>query len=128
FQFLYESALRTLVLHSPGDVYPGPYTYKRFWFRDAAFILNAMLCVGLKSRVEKVLDRFPSRQTPLGHFLSQDGEWDSNGQALWILARYCRCTGEMPKTAWHHAIRQGGHWIKRKRLSREKDAPHAGLL
>ncbi|MHC4687133.1 MAG: hypothetical protein ACYTEW_22915, partial [Planctomycetota bacterium] len=38
FQFLYEAALRTLILHSPGDVYPGPYTYKRFWFRDAAFI------------------------------------------------------------------------------------------
>ena len=128
FQFLYETAVETLILHSPGDVYPGPYTYKRFWFRDAAFILNAMLCVGLTNRVEKVLDRFPSRQTPGGHFLSQDGEWDSNGQALWILGRFCRCTGQKPKPTWRHAIRQGGYWIKRKRLSSEKDAPHAGLL
>ena len=38
FHSLYEAALRTLILHSPDDVYPGPYTYKRFWFRDAAFI------------------------------------------------------------------------------------------
>ncbi|MDH3738874.1 MAG: hypothetical protein OER92_06745, partial [Alphaproteobacteria bacterium] len=40
-QSLYETALRTLVLHSPGDVFAGPFTYKRFWFRDAAFILHA---------------------------------------------------------------------------------------
>ncbi|MCK5179481.1 MAG: hypothetical protein KAR32_08110, partial [Candidatus Omnitrophica bacterium] len=26
FQFLYDIALRTLILHSPGDVYPGPFT------------------------------------------------------------------------------------------------------
>src|SRR5690606_36411011 len=42
FMFLYEAAVRSLILHSPGEVFPGPYTYKRFWFRDAAFILNAM--------------------------------------------------------------------------------------
>ena len=46
-QFLYDAALRTVILHSPDDVYPGPFTYKRFWFRDAAFILHAMLCAGL---------------------------------------------------------------------------------
>lgn len=34
-QFLYDAALRTLLLHSPDDAYPGPYTYKRFWFRDS---------------------------------------------------------------------------------------------
>lgn len=129
FQFLYDTALQTLILHSPGiDVYPGPYTYKRFWFRDAAFILNAMLSVGLTKRVEKVLDHFPMRQMPGGHFLSQDGEWDSNGQALWILNRFCQCMGQKPKTAWHHAIESGGHWIKRKRLSKERELPHAGLL
>ena len=128
FQFLFEAALRTLVLHSPDDVYPGPYTYRRFWFRDAAFILNAMLCAGLSHRVEKVLDRFPSRQTPLGYFLSQDGEWDSNGEALWILYRYCILTHQTPKAAWLHAISSGGKWIQRKRTSQEKKSIHAGLL
>src|SRR2546430_4988755 len=33
-QFLYDAAVRTLILHSPDEVYPGPYTYKHFWFRS----------------------------------------------------------------------------------------------
>ncbi|MFA7388004.1 MAG: hypothetical protein WCZ87_10115, partial [Thiohalobacteraceae bacterium] len=44
YQFLYDAAVTSLILHSPDDVYPGPYTYKRFWFRDAAFIIHALLC------------------------------------------------------------------------------------
>lgn len=127
-QFLYDAAIRSLVLHTPGEVYPGPYTYKRFWYRDAAFILHALLCIGLVERVERALDRFPARQTATGFFHSQDGEWDSNGEALWILKRFCELTGRTPKRAWRRAIRRGGRWIKQKRLPAGLDAPHAGLL
>jgi hypothetical protein len=128
FQRLYEIALRTLVLHAPEDVYPGPYTYKRFWFRDAAFILNAMLCAGLSGRAERVLDQFPARQRHDGYFHSQAGEWDSNGEALWIMHRFCQLTGSGPKQAWHQAIRRGARWIERKRLSDLPASPHSGLL
>ncbi|MFQ5755396.1 MAG: hypothetical protein ACE5H7_04800 [Acidiferrobacterales bacterium] len=127
-QFLYEAALRSLVLHAPGEVYPGPYTYKRFWYRDAAFILHALLCAGLADRVERALDLFPARQTRAGFFHSQNGEWDSNGEALWIYKRFCELTGRSPKPAWHHAVQLGGHWIKKKRLADTLDEPHAGLL
>ena len=125
---LYDKALRTLVLHTPGEVYPGPYTYKRFWFRDAAFILHALLCAGLSDRVEQALDRFPQRQTLAGYFHSQDGEWDSNGEALWILRRFCELTGRKSKTDWRRAIRRGAKWISRKRVAGAPDALHAGLL
>jgi hypothetical protein len=128
WQFLFDAALRTLVLHSPGDVYPGPYTYKRFWFRDAAFILHGLLCMGMKDRAERVLDSFSARQTRSGYFLSQEGEWDSNGAALWILWRYCQLTGQRPKTEWRPAIERGALWIIDKRLSDQIDFPHAGLL
>jgi hypothetical protein len=128
FQFLYDAALRSLVLHAPGDVFPGPYTYKRFWFRDAAFILHALLCAGLADRVERALDRFPTRQTPTGYFHSQEGEWDSNGEALWILHRFCQLTGRRPKPEWRKAILHGGYWLIHKRLPDHLDAPHAGLL
>jgi len=128
FQFLYDAALRTLILHSVDDIYPGPYTYKRFWFRDAAFIIHGLLCAGLTERAERALDRFPSRQTALGYFRSQEGEWDSNGEALWIMRRFCELTGRPPKPQWGKAIVQGARWIIHKRLSEELDAPHAGLL
>lgn len=126
--YLYDAAIRSLILHSPLDVYPGPYTYKRFWFRDAAFIIHALLAAGLKDRARRALDRFPSRQNALGFFHSQDGEWDSNGEALWIFDRYCELTGETAPPAWRDPIVKGGRWIGRKRVSDKGDSPHAGLL
>ena len=127
FQFLYDAAIRSLILHSPLDVYPGPYTYKRFWFRDAAFILHAMLCVGMEGRAEKIIDRFPLRQTPGGYFLSQEGEWDSNGEALWIMRRFCELTGKKPKPKWKLPIYNAAAWIQEKRINK-KDSLYFGLL
>ncbi len=128
FQFLYDVALRTLVLNSPGDVYPGPFTYKRFWFRDAAFIIHALLCAGFIDRAERALDRFPARQNAFGFFHSQDGEWDSNGEALWIIYRFCRLTGRPPKDNWWKSILRGARWISKKRLPDDHNSPHSGLL
>ena len=128
FRFLYDAALRTLVLLSPGDVYPGPATYRRFWFRDAAFMINALLCCGLKNRARRALDSFPGRQSLSGYFLSQDGEWDSNGEALWTLQRYCSLTGEAPAPQWLQPVLKGARWIARKRVERGSELAHAGLL
>ncbi len=128
FQFLYDAAIRTMVLHSPREVYPGPYIYRRFWFRDAAFILHALLCVGLKGRVKRALDCFRARQTSRGYFLSQEGEWDSNGEALWIIRQYCEMTGNLPPHEWKRSIEKAGSWICKKRLSGKLRSPHAGLL
>jgi len=128
FDFLYRAAIRTLLLHSPGEVFPGPYTYKRFWFRDAAFILDAMLAAGMADRVERTLDLFPSRQNLSGYFLSQEGEWDSNGEALWILRRWCEATGRPPKTEWMVPIAKATEWIKRKRIRSHADPRIAGLF
>ena len=128
FQFLYDAGLHTLLMHSVEDIYPGPYTYKRFWFRDAAFILHALLCAGFTERVERALDRFPSRQTTTGYFRSQDGEWDSNGEALFIINRFCEMTNQPLKKDWWLAIYHGASWIIDKRLKDGSDSRHAGLL
>lgn len=128
YQFLYDAATTSLILHSPDEVYPGPYTYKRFWFRDAAFIIHALLCAGLTDRAERALSQFPERQTALGYFRSQEGEWDANGEALWILHRFFEMTGQPVPEHWQGPIRRGAHWIMRKRLKDDLDAPHAGLL
>lgn len=115
-------------MHSPADVYPGPYTYKRFWFRDAAFIIHALLCVGLHKRAQRAISRFPERQTALGYFRSQEGEWDANGEVLWILRRFEQMTGTRLPPEWHATIKRGAHWITRKRLPEQPPSPHAGLL
>lgn len=127
FRFLYDAALTTLILHCPGDAFPGPYTYRRFWFRDAAFILHGLLCTGLTSRAERVLDLFPRRQDLQGYFHSQQGEWDANGEALWIMQRFCELSGRPPKPEWHEAIVRGAYWICAKRQPADGSV-HSGLL
>ena len=125
-QRLYDIAVSTVVLHSPGEVYPGPYTYKRFWYRDAALILNALVTIGARERSRRALELFPNGQLRDGYFRSQEGEWDSNGQVLWILDRYFTLTNEPVPVEWAERIERAAQWILDKRMS-DRGA-HPGLL
>lgn len=128
WQYLYESALRSLMLLTPDLAYPGPYTYKRFWYRDAVFMAHALLGANLITRAKTVLDHFPDDQSLTGYFHSQEGEWDSNGEVLWMLRRFGRLTGAPAPAAWREAVRKGAAWIVRKRSSAEAEELHAGLF
>ncbi|MDF3057126.1 MAG: hypothetical protein K0R17_1341 [Rariglobus sp.] len=127
-QNLYDLGTANLILHTPRDAYPGPYTYKRFWFRDAAFMLNALVTLGGVERTRRALAEFAGRQRRDGYFLSQEGEWDSNGEAIWIYHRFGALTGERLPEAWHAAIGKGARWITKKRLPAGTGKPEAGLL
>ncbi|MEE4313639.1 MAG: hypothetical protein V2J11_04040 [Desulfofustis sp.] len=127
-QFLHDTAARTLIHLSAGDVVPGPYTYNRFWFRDACFMLNALLTIGLKERCRRHLDTFGARQTPTGFFHSQDGEWDSNGQVLWLLNRFRLLAGDLFNPDWLDPLRRGADWIATKRRQENGDERTRGLL
>ena len=127
-QFLYDAAVRSLFLLSAREIVPGPYTYKRFWFRDACLMLNALMAVGGMERAYRILDTFPGLQKVSGYFQSQEGEWDSNGQVLWIMERYLRLSGQYPNNRWLRSIFKGVQWIKNKRCDRDKQVPHAGLF
>ncbi|MEO6994369.1 MAG: hypothetical protein ABI273_12115, partial [Lacunisphaera sp.] len=127
-QQLYDFAVANVVLHAPGEVYPGPYTYKRFWFRDAAFILNALITLGGVERTRRTLGEFAPRQRRDGYFLSQEGEWDSNGEAIWMYHRFALLTGEPLPAEWITAVTKGARWITRKRLPKNSGLPEAGLL
>ncbi|ARN56711.1 hypothetical protein [Sedimentisphaera salicampi] len=128
-QRLYETALRSVALHVAGeDVYPGPFTYKRFWFRDASFILDSLLCANLSHLAAPVLNSYPSRQKTGGYFRSQDGEWDSNGQAIWIIHRNWKMTGRPLSADIFESVCKAADWICRKCTNPDKDSMHAGLL
>jgi hypothetical protein len=125
-QSLYDAAVQTLVLLSADEVVPGPYTYRRFWFRDACLMMNAMLSIGLADRCRRVMQRFPERQLRSGYFRSQEGEWDSNGQVLWIMDRFESLSGK-PLESLHDSVSRAVRWIEGKRVK----APgklHDGLL
>ncbi|MCA1785954.1 MAG: hypothetical protein LC657_08240, partial [Desulfobacteraceae bacterium] len=128
FQFLYDAAVRTLLLLSADEVVPGPYTYRRFWFRDACLMINALLGLGLARKCDRLIHSFPDRQSLTGYFHSQEGEWDSNGQVLWIAHRFMQCTGKPPSAELFTALMKGARWIMTKRRSKKDGSPHDGLL
>jgi hypothetical protein len=125
---LYDIAVRSLVLLSPDDAVPGPYTYKRFWFRDAALMAGALLGIGLTRRGYHVIGRFLDRQRVSGYFHSQAGEWDSNGQVLWVLGRYAELTGRRVDERWVKPLRRAAGWIQRKRVDDAPGKLHQGLM
>jgi len=128
FMKLYTAALQTLILHTPDTVYPGPYTYKRFWYRDATLIINALMLANLLERSESLLAGFLAGQRHNGYFHSQDGEWDSNGQVLWCFDKWCQLSGKTGDQKWQQAVTKAVRWIARKRLSDDLPQLHAGLL
>ncbi len=124
---LCESSVRTLVLLSPRDIYPGPYTYRRFWFRDACLIMRALLAFNMEDRVIRSLETFPARQRSDGYFHSQEGEWDANGEVLWIADQYERMSNRLLDRKLVRALEKGARWIVRKRAT-TRGGNHAGLL
>ncbi|MBV8692398.1 MAG: hypothetical protein JOY57_12110 [Actinobacteria bacterium] len=120
-----------LVLHDGDEITPGPYTYHRFWFRDAAFMLAALDRYGYHDEVRETLRSYPDRQHVDGFFFSQRQEWDANGCAIWSIAEHVRLSGNDTLAAeLATAVERGGRWIGRKRRSkrRRKDAALDGLM
>jgi hypothetical protein len=112
---IHESSQRTLALLSQAEILPGPYTYRRFWFRDACLIGNALLGMNQAGLVGKALSSFAHKQHLDGYFHSQEGEWDSNGQVLWLADRHERCSGRAGDSLETGVIVKAAGWIDRKR-------------
>ena len=127
-QFLYDAAVRTLLLLSADDLVPGPYTYRRFWFRDACLMLHPLLAIGQVDRAARIVASFPDRQRASGYFPSQEGEWDSNGQVLWIVARMAGMIGKPLASQLDLALVKGMQWLASKRLKSGGALGTNGLL
>jgi hypothetical protein len=105
-----------LLLHDGPDITPGPATYHRFWFRDAAYMLAALDRYGLHDEAAQVLASYPDRQRNDGFFFSQSQEWDANGAALWALHHHWQLTRDRDLVEdMVGPIAKGVHWIERKR-------------
>lgn len=111
-----------LLLWDGNAICPGPFTYHHFWFRDAAFQVSALDKMGFTKEAAQALDSYPGRQRKDGFFISQNGEWDANGQAMWALFehyKYTRDKGFLEKV--YPSMVKGCEWIKKKRMSTTGD-------
>ncbi|HEX2063920.1 MAG TPA: hypothetical protein VHE80_05830, partial [Acidimicrobiales bacterium] len=118
-----------LVLHDGDEITPGPYTYHRFWFRDAAYMLAALDRYGFHAEAAEVLASYRRRQHVDGFFFSQRQEWDANGTALWALAEHWRLCRDLTCVD-PSSVLKGVRWIERKRHSKRprKDPSLDGLM
>jgi hypothetical protein len=119
-----------LLLHDGAEITPGPSTYHRFWFRDAAYMVSALDRYGYADESAAVLRSYPERQHGDGFFFSQSREWDSNGCALHAMAEHWRLHRDASFVE-HVApsVARGAEWIERKRQKRRRvDPATAGLL
>ena len=118
-----------LIFHDGDDVTPGPFTYHRFWFRDAAYLLAAMDRYGFHPESAQVLRSYARRQHVDGFYFSQRQEWDANGAALWSLAEHWRLTRDT-SCIDAASILKAVRWIERKRNTRQRrdDPSLRGLM
>jgi len=94
------------------SITPGISTYHMMWFRDAAYLVPAMDRMGHHDKAKAILSTYPDRQTPEGFFRSHNGEWDSNGQAMWTLVNHYRMTGDLDFIKGvYPAMMKGARWI-----------------
>ena len=116
-QSLFDSSVMTLLLlSSGGTITPGPFTYNQFWFRDASSMIVALERTGFHDRAKAMITQFPKLQDRKGYFRSQQGEWDSNGQALWATFVHVFTTGDKELFEnMFESLKLGAEWIARQR-------------
>jgi hypothetical protein len=73
---------------------PNRLQYRAFWIRDAAIETQALDLAGLHAAAAQNLSFIDAFQQADGLFISQAGQYDEWGQALWALAQHAELSGE----------------------------------
>jgi hypothetical protein len=109
---------------------PGSFFYHSGWFRDSAFLSLSFDQLGFFEQVRKKFPGYFKLQTWSGYFKSQEGEWDSTGQALFTVITHIRRSGDLALLErYYPALKKGARWINKTRLTRiPTESPHYGLL
>ena len=69
--------------------------YHAFWLRDASDIVNMYDLTGYSQIASQDLEFFPRFQQPDGLFLSQHGQYDAQGQVLWVYGQHYLMTRDL---------------------------------
>ncbi len=73
---------------------PNRLQYRAFWIRDAAIETQALDLAGLHAAAAQNLSFIDAFQQPDGLFISQAGQYDEWGEALWALAQHAALAQE----------------------------------
>ena len=117
------------IANDHGDLRGGEDFYDRFYIRDGAYQVMELEEAGLWDAAKKAVALYLPRQRPDGRFESQKGQFDANGQAIWVLWQYYKMTNDR---AWLEAVypnmRRAADWTMKARRQSPADSPFAGVL
>ncbi len=90
--------------------------YHAFWLRDASYIIRMYDLSGYHDIAKECLEFFPRWQQPDGNYLSQGGQYDGWGQAMWAFGQHFRLTHD---TAWarsvYPSVQRAVAWLQQAR-------------
>jgi len=145
---LYYASVANIVITADrvGDFFvvkPGEGIYDMFWYRDGAYLVQALDYAGLPKLAAEAVKLFYSqgvppdyeyaRQKPAGTWDWPNQEWDGQGQAPWAIVRHYELTGDLSELekAWP-ALQRGAEWtieaLARQKQQLSPDQPGYGLL
>jgi hypothetical protein len=127
-----------LLALDPDGPHPGPLAHDALWVRDAAYIGLALLQFGHADAVRAYIPAVFAAQEPDGRVPPiqgenipwDDDEWDSQGEAIFLVTSYYRYTGDRDTLReWYPALRAAARFIAELRASQaDSEGPARGLL
>lgn len=92
--------------------------YHAFWLRDGSHMVHAYDLTGHPRNAAEALNFFATFQQPSGEFLSQHGEHDGWGEALWAYGQHFQLTGDrhFARTIFPR-VQRAVAWLEQARAS-----------
>ncbi|MBI4580552.1 MAG: hypothetical protein HY718_12670, partial [Planctomycetes bacterium] len=118
-----------LIASDHGEVHGGEGFYDEFYIRDGAYQVMELEEAGMMDVARVAVGKYLEHQLPDGRFESQKGQFDANGQAVWVLWQFYKITGD---AAWlaevYPKMRRAVDWTMKARRQAPADSPFAGVL
>lgn len=92
--------------------------YHAFWLRDGSHMVHAYDLTGHSRNAAEALSFFATFQHPDGEFLSQPGEHDGWGEALWAYGQHFQLTGDRRfARSVFPRVQRAVSWLKQARAA-----------
>ncbi|MFA6129110.1 MAG: hypothetical protein WC699_17560 [Bacteroidales bacterium] len=118
-----------MIANDLGEVRGGEGFYDEFYIRDGAYQVMELEEAGMWDAAKKSIELYLPRQREDGRFESQAGQFDANGQALWVLWQYFKMSADKAfLERVYPAMRKAAGWTIKTLKETQNDPGYPGLL